>query len=1046
MTFTFFLCMLLASAIIVLTFLKKRRTLNEKSITALVAITFAAALAMRLLIGYFGDSFVTDIDLFKFWGRVVNEVGFKRAYNEVYIDYPPAYLYILTLLEKLRLLFGLEESSAAYTFMLKLPSIMSDMLTGLVIYKMAEHKASKSIGLFLAFIFLFNPVIFFNSAQWGQVDSICTLVLLLSMYLLYNEKYIGSAVVYGLSIALKPQMLIFVPVYVFFMMKKRKPAQLALGIVSALMTIILFAIPFSQGADFMWLIDKYIGTMEYYNFYSVNAFNIWGAFGLNWEWLPEEPLKMLLTAAGPVLATVLCGAIIFRHKGKDSIFIASAALMAVVYIFTVKMHERYLYTIFAFILAAYIFVRDRRLLYAYSTVSFIHFICVYLIFHYFEYQGGYYEANSSITVVLSAFQVLVCCYLIYVIFSIYVRRKILPETPDDYTHGLVHGEMPEQERELKHAEKRLIFGEETDARLCKRDILIMVAIALVYAAIGFWQLGSNNMPDTPWLPKEGESVVLEAEDYTDTITYIAGIAPDSAHYASRIGVKCKLETSDDMKTWEDHGELYESHVFDYKEFALPNKAKYIRLTAVDGKVTINEVLFRKYGEGVRTKAKLVSGDGEALVDEQEGVPLYPTYYDETYFDEIYHARTAYEHILGLEPYENTHPPLGKLIIAAGIKIFGMNPFGWRFMGALFGVLMLPALYHLIKQLTGKTFLAAVGTLLFAFDFMHLTQTRIATIDTYAVFFILLMFDAMVVFMRKDIKTESMRSLLTPLAFSGVFMGLGAASKWTVLYGAVGLAAVFFIKLYAAYKNEKHGEGETEIIIEKIIKICAWCCLWFIAIPFAIYFVAFLPQTTLPHNSAFESFISYQKNMYGYHSTLEASHPFASAWYEWPIDYRPIWFYDNKDLGELGKVSTITSMGNPALWWAGIPAMIGAAILAFKEKSKACFVALIGFAAVYLPWILVPRISFIYHYFTAVPFLVIALMICFDKLMQLRHMRRGLLHVEEGESAVKVGHAVIVAFTVICIVLFALYFPVISGVPTTEKYANALELFPTWYFS
>ena len=78
----------------------------------------------------------------------------------------------------------------------------------------------------------------------------------------------------------------------------------------------------------------------------------------------------------------------------------------------------------------------------------------------------------------------------------------------------------------------------------------------------------------------------------------------------------------------------------------------------------------------------------------------------------------------------THP--GKLIISLGIRIFGMNL--WLAVyGALFGVLMLPVLYHLLKQLFGRTRLCTAGTLLFAFDFMHFTQTRIATIDTYAVF-------------------------------------------------------------------------------------------------------------------------------------------------------------------------------------------------------------------------------------------------------------------------------------------------------------------------
>jgi predicted membrane-bound mannosyltransferase len=78
-----------------------------------------------------------------------------------------------------------------------------------------------------------------------------------------------------------------------------------------------------------------------------------------------------------------------------------------------------------------------------------------------------------------------------------------------------------------------------------------------------------------------------------------------------------------------------------------------------------------------------------------------------------HARTAYEHIRGIYPYEITHPPLGKLILGLGIRLFGMTPFGWRFMGTLFGVLMLPILYCFLKNLFGKTAVSVCGTLLFA---------------------------------------------------------------------------------------------------------------------------------------------------------------------------------------------------------------------------------------------------------------------------------------------------------------------------------------------
>ena len=75
-------------------------------------------------------------------------------------------------------------------------------------------------------------------------------------------------------------------------------------------------------------------------------------------------------------------------------------------------------------------------------------------------------------------------------------------------------------------------------------------------------------------------------------------------------------------------------------------------------------------------------NGPALLfDEQQLIPQNPSQLNSTYFDEIYHARTAWEHKNGMSPYEVTHPPLGKIIIMLGISLFGMTPFGWRVAGA-----------------------------------------------------------------------------------------------------------------------------------------------------------------------------------------------------------------------------------------------------------------------------------------------------------------------------------------------------------------------------
>jgi predicted membrane-bound dolichyl-phosphate-mannose-protein mannosyltransferase len=148
-----------------------------------------------------------------------------------------------------------------------------------------------------------------------------------------------------------------------------------------------------------------------------------------------------------------------------------------------------------------------------------------------------------------------------------------------------------------------------------------------------------------------------------------------------------------------------------------------------------ELVFRNSEGKIITPVN--AGEYATLFDEQELAVDRATNMNGTYFDEIYHARTAYEMINHYYCYENTHPPLGKEIMALGIMIFGMNPFGWRFMGTLFGVFMVIVMYLFARQFFKSTKYAALTTLLFTFDFMHFVQTRIATIDVFVVLFIML---------------------------------------------------------------------------------------------------------------------------------------------------------------------------------------------------------------------------------------------------------------------------------------------------------------------
>ena len=1001
-----------------------RDSLEKRGFALWASLLFLGALSLRLYLGYSSEGFTTDLDTFKSWANLANSVGFGQIYHEdIFLDYPPGYLYVLVFLEKLRLLLGLPMESQAYSLLIKMPSILADLLCGGAVLLLAQRKLGEKSALLLSGAYLFCPAVFLNSAQWGQADSFCTAILLGSLLLLCQERYIPSAVLYGLSIACKPQMFIFAPLYLFFALKRRRFGMLGLGVLLAVGTLLLTALPFTQDFNFLWLLERYQSTLDYYSFYSVNAYNFWSLIGWNWKALPAGLAGDALDLLGAVIATVLCGVWVFRSKSRAVVFYCPALLMAAMYAFSVKMHERYLFPALLFLLLSFVFTQDKGMLRAFALCAVAHYANVaYVLWQFREYYNSY-NPNTGLTLALSALQLAALGYAVWVGARVFLLGDVRP------------GEVPQP--------GPLLDRSAVDSRFYRRDWTALLLVTLAYACFAFSHLGDTQTALTSWTPQQGESVVLEADGECATLTYLPGIAPDSAHYAARVGVNIQVETSQDGETWTDCGTLTDGSVFAWKQYQLSTPGRYVRLTALDGSVTLNEASL--FYTGTRVQATVLSRDpaAQALVDEQQVVPAYTTYENSTYFDEIYHARTAYEHILGLEPYENTHPTLGKLIISLGIRIFGMNPFGWRFMGALFGVLMLPVLYHLLKQLFGRTRLCTAGTLLFAFDFMHFTQTRIATIDTYAVFFLLLMYDAMLVFLRRDLLRDSWKKLLPPLLACGVFTGLGIAAKWTAAYGALGLAALFFGKLLFTYWDARRRGEETVPLLMKCGKLCAWCCLFFLALPFGIYFGAFLPITTLSHNAGnlWGAFWNYQVTMFRYHSTLEATHSFASPWYEWPLDIRPIWYFAG-DTQE--GYSTISAFGNPLLWWAGIPALGAAACLRWKERFRWAGLVLAGFLSVYLPWVLVPRLTFIYHYFTAVPFLVVALCGVFSLLYQRGGFARQLTF--PGGIQCSGATLLLAAFTAACLLLFAVYFPVLSGSPTTRDYANALELFETWYFA
>src|ERR1700683_4631895 len=62
-----------------------------------------------------------------------------------------------------------------------------------------------------------------------------------------------------------------------------------------------------------------------------------------------------------------------------------------------------------------------------------------------------------------------------------------------------------------------------------------------------------------------------------------------------------------------------------------------------------------------------------------------------------------------------HPPLGKVMIAAGEWLFGLTPFGWRFMVAVVGTLSILLVARITRRMTRSTMLGCIAGLLLSLD-------------------------------------------------------------------------------------------------------------------------------------------------------------------------------------------------------------------------------------------------------------------------------------------------------------------------------------------
>ncbi|MCR5567441.1 MAG: phospholipid carrier-dependent glycosyltransferase [Clostridiales bacterium] len=1119
------------------------------------------SLAFRLILSWFVKGYMVDVNCFLSWGHTMASVGPAGFYEATsFCDYPPLYTYVLALNSIVSRMLGGTEQIQRIVFRL-IPSLC-DVAGSWMLYRILIREKTlnrRSCLLFLAFT-LFNPAMILNSAAWGQMDSVlCLLLACVALYAV-KGKWTATLPVYVIAVLVKPQALMLGPLGLAYIVitwitepSSRKRILAGTGI--SILVLAAGVIPFSIRQEWDWLIQLYARTLGSYRYATVNTANLYYILGGNWSAVDRASHVL-----APVIMSVLSAGYgvwwLLRARGQEKHWIESAVsfafsavfivlaclglswawtgafamafafvivlspavrsrnirllpwlgglLFILLYVFGVKMHERYIFPALLLLASAWILCRDRRILYVTLLFSFTLFMNEYIVLDNSIRLGSELGHLNRDTVwfadLLSILNVAGSVYAVWLGTDLF---------------------LPGKQRPVSYIKQRSPLDWKSDRKLHwkRKDTVLLSLVTAVYAVITLLTLGSAKAPQTVWISSSPEEQIVfdlgESMDDVEILYFAQVSRNDFSISASEDGQKWDEETWAQMDQgqcwkWKYVTESYETAngsrtYYNDENNIVRFSGRYFRLTAQQFSLKLNEILFRSRDgrvlpvrisarTGAETESELYS-DPEALIDEQdsmENLPaipqteetangkIQPSWWNSTYFDEIYHARTGYEFLHASVPYETSHPPLGKVLMSAGIALFGMTPFGWRFAGALAGILMLPGMYLIAKQLTKKTRIAVLACMLMALDCMHLTQTQIATIDSFPVLFIIFAYFFMLRFIQTDYLSEKNHVCLFSLGLSGLFMGLSIASKWIGIYAGAGLAVLFFwhcirmirirnsAEKLSAQENipeqdrkkltEMTVSGGTKDALKRTAVICAWCVLFFVIIPAAIYLLSFIPY--MAYNKQIHSAADYlaavwrcQIGMFNYHNTpgLGMDHPFYSPWWEWPVMGKPMYYASKLYLpADYPVHHSIFAFGNPAVWFGGLVALcfcVSFTVIRRRFRiqgselhwhlSPATFdvrymFVLVGLLAQYLPWVPVPRGTYIYHYFASLPFLMASICLCFD-----------FRTVKRWQNILSI--CLVSAVIVVAAVFFVLLFPYASGINVPDAWLEiGKHLARIWY--
>lgn len=334
-------------------------------------------------------SFSVDMDAWMAWSYRLAELGFSRFYsNNIWTQYTPGYLYWLWVVGSL---------GWVHPWIIKIPTILADLVTAKLIVNIVG--GSKKMKQYLTVAYVLSPVILWDGAVWGQIDGILTMFMLASVYFLSEKKnWWLSWVSLAIALLIKPQAIAILPVIIILTVVKFGWGQLLIGISVAGAIQLAGYAPFFPSDTWRGMATLLQQMSVSYPYTSLYAFNIWNWVGM---WQSDATLWLGKSYAfwGVILSSLAMIIIVFKAyknnlANKLTIYWLAMMTCWVFYMFPTRVHERYLFPMFAFAMVAVGLGRKRVWTWLLGFTTVVYWLNLYMPYSYYEPQTNWLVNQS----------------------------------------------------------------------------------------------------------------------------------------------------------------------------------------------------------------------------------------------------------------------------------------------------------------------------------------------------------------------------------------------------------------------------------------------------------------------------------------------------------------------------------------------------------------------------------------------------------------------------------------------------------------------------